>query len=87
MSIKQPSSAGPNSQAPATQLNSNAPMPTAGTQVDIHGKTTSFPIQQQQQQQYGTDQWNQGWDQSSNQYGAQQTYGSTGNYGEDRGWN
>lgn len=80
MSIKQPSSAGPNSQAPATQLNSNAPMPTAQAQVDIHGQTTAYPLPQQQ---YSQD-WNQSWgdpgNQSANQYGSGAQYGSTGNY-------
>lgn len=78
MSIKQPSSAGPTSQAPVTQLtNSGGVMPTANATVDINGQTTAYPIQQQQQ--YGNE-WNQSWnDQTgSNQYGAQQGYGSAG---------
>jgi len=86
MSIKQPSSAGPNSQAPANQLTSTGgAQPTAQAQVDIHGQTTAYPLSQQQQ--YGD--WNnanQDWGDSSqtNQYDAQQQgYGSTGNYGED----
>ena len=79
MSIKQPSSASPNfnSQAPTTQLNSNAPMPTAQAQVDINGRTTIQP-----QQQYGQQQdWNSNsnWSDTNQQHGAQQDYGSTNN--------
>lgn len=80
MSIKQPSSAGPTSQAPVTQLNSNAPVPTAQAQVDINGQTTSYPIQQQNQ--YGDWNTNATWDDSGQQQYGAQSYGSTGNYND-----